>query len=220
MLLVGALAPSASPKPYAKGNPPTHPAISHAKRAFRQLAPADEYFGPLRMSALAIRMRIDVLGRRYHARSESDMDLLHDAGNLETALQIWAERYPHDTWLAPTAFHLAQLYAVIQSPIARGRATSAFRYVADTFGATYDGHLARLRIAQGFPALHDESPLLVTPAPDTASPIGAPTPSVITSPATSATPLAGSPIPAPSVTANPLPSSSSSSPSPSPSPRR
>ena len=49
-------------------------------------------------------MRIDVLGWRYHARSESDDNLLHDAGDVETALHLWFGRYPHDTWLSPTAF--------------------------------------------------------------------------------------------------------------------
>lgn len=215
MLIVAALAGSPSPAPHATGTKPAHPAKSRAARALAQLAPADEYFGPLRMSGLAIRMRIDVLGRRYHARGESDDDLLHDAGDAETALHLWAERYPRDTWLAPTAFHLAELYAVIQTPLARGRATAAFRYVADTFGTTRDGRLARARVAQGFPALHDESPLLASPAPGTSPLPGAPSPSVSGSPATSGSPVAASPLPASSATPRASPS-----PAPSPSPRR
>ena len=202
MLLVAVLARSPSPEPRPTGTKPQHPAKSHASRAIAKLAPADEYFGPLRMSGLAIRMRIDVLGRRYHARSESDDDLLHDAGDVETALHLWSGRYPHDTWLAPTAFHLAQLYAVIQTPVARARASAAFRFVDASFGATHDAHLARLRIAQGFPALHVESPL------------ASPTPGTSPLPDASA-PVAGSPAPGPSTTASPPPT-----PSPSPLPRR
>ena len=202
MLLVAVLARSPSPEPRPTGTKPQHPAKSHASRALAKLAPADEYFGPLRMSGLAIRMRIDVLGRRYHARTESDDDLLHDAGDVETALHLWFGRYPHDTWLSPTAFHLAQLYAVIQTPVARARASAAFRFVDASFGATHDAHLARLRIAQGFPALHVESPL------------ASPTPGTSPLPDASA-PVAGSPAPAPSTTASPPPT-----PSPSPSPLR
>ena len=202
MLLVAVLARSQSPEPRPTGTKPQHPAKSHASRALAKLAPADEYFGPLRMSGLAIRMRIDVLGRRYHARSESEDDLLHDAGDVETALHLWFGRYPHDTWLSPTAFHLAQLYAVIQTPVARARASAAFRFVDASFGATHDAHLARLRIAQGFPALHVESPL------------ASPTPGTSPLPDASA-PVAGSPAPGPSTTASPPPT-----PSPSPSPRR
>jgi len=202
MLLVAVLARSQSPEPRPTGTKPQHPAKSHASRALAKLAPADEYFGPLRMSGLAIRMRIDVLGRRYHARTESDDDLLHDAGDVETALHLWFGRYPRDTWLSPTAFHLAQLYAVIQTPVARARASAAFRFVDASFGATHDAHLARLRIAQGFPALHVESPL------------ASPTPGTSPLPDASA-PVAGSPAPGPSTTASPPPT-----PSPSPLPRR
>ncbi len=214
MLLVAVLATSPSPEPQATGIKPAHPAKSHASRELAKLAPADEYFGPLRMSGLAIRMRIDVLGRRYHARSESDDDLLHDAGDVETALHVWSGRYPLDTWLAPTAFHLAQLYAVIQTPVARARANATFRYVDASFGATHDGHLARLRIAQGFPALHVESPL-ASPTPGTSPLPDTPTPAVIASPATSGAPVTGSPAPAPSTTA-----SAPGTPSPSPPTRR
>lgn len=49
----------ATPRPAT----PSSPASTHQARAILKLAPADQYFGPLRMSALAIRMRIDVLGR-------------------------------------------------------------------------------------------------------------------------------------------------------------
>ena len=212
MLLVAVLATSSSPEPQATGTKPAHPATSHASRELAKLAPADEYFGPLRMSGLAIRMRIDVLGRRYHARSESDDDLLHDAGDVETALHLWSGRYPHDTWLAPTAFHLAQLYAVIQTPVARVRAAAAFRYVGGSFGATHDAHLARLRIAQGFPALHVESPI-ASPTPSTSPFPDGTMPAVVSSPTTSGAPVAGSPAPAASMTA-------SAPPTPSPSPRR
>ena len=212
MLLVAVLATSSSPEPQAIGTNPAHPATSHASRELAKLAPADEYFGPLRMSGLAIRMRIDVLGRRYHARSESDDDLLHDAGDVETALHLWSGRYPHDTWLAPTAFHLAQLYAVIQTPVARVRAAAAFRYVGGSFGATHDAHLARLRIAQGFPALHVESPI-ASPTPSTSPFPDGTMPTVVSSPTTSGAPVAGSPAPAASMTA-------SAPPTPSPSPRR
>ena len=110
MLLVAVLATPPSPEPQATEIKLARPAKLQASRELAKLAPADEDFGPLRMSGLAILMRIDVLGRRYHARLESDDDSLHDAGDVETALHLWSGRYPHDTWLAPTAFHLAQLF--------------------------------------------------------------------------------------------------------------
>ncbi|MBD5654812.1 MAG: hypothetical protein IAI50_06475 [Candidatus Eremiobacteraeota bacterium] len=147
--------------PHAR--PTAVPSAAHV--ALASQAPADEYFGPLRISAIGIRMRIDVLGRRYTARTENDGDLVHDAGDVETALKIWNERYPRDTWAAPTAYHLAQLYQEIQTTDARARARAALTYVASTYPDSKFAHFARLRLAQGVPALHDESPVMPTAAP-------------------------------------------------------
>ena len=115
------------------------------------------------MSALSIRMRIDELGRRYHARTISDADLVHDASLADAALHAWRDRYPRDPWLAPTAFHLEQLFGAVQSPEARADATTELHYIVASFGTTRYGHLSRLRLAQGFPALRSETATVATP---------------------------------------------------------
>lgn len=117
------------------------------------------------MSALSIRMRIDALGRRYHARTIADADLVHDASLADAALHAWHDRYPRDPWLAPTAFHLEQLYQVVQSPDARADATAELHYIAANFGNTRYAHMSRLRLAQGFPSLVTESAISATPNP-------------------------------------------------------
>lgn len=91
-------------------------AIAHASGGS---APADESFGRFKYTPLSVRTKLGALGRSYHARWQDDASLLHDAGMIADSLQDWAQRYPHDPWLAPTAFHLAQLYAAIQTPEAR-----------------------------------------------------------------------------------------------------
>src|ERR1700738_449675 len=78
-------------------------------------APADEYFGPFKYSAISVRTKIDALARSYNARWADDASLLHDAQMIETSYRVWAQRYPKDRWLAPTAFHLAQLYQNVQT---------------------------------------------------------------------------------------------------------
>ncbi len=169
-------------------------------------APADEYFGAQNMSAIGIRMRVDKLGRRYHARTISDADLLHDAAIAESALRAWAAKYPRDPWLAPTSFHLEQLDQTVQSAAARVQATALLKYIAQQYGKTRYGHLSRLRLAQGFPPLHDESVVVATPNPyASAVPSGAPAlvspapaPSASAAPGQSPTPAA-----APSVTPSP-----------------
>jgi hypothetical protein len=184
------VAAAAAPTPPAKTAPkPKAPVVDMSA------APADDYFGPQKMSALGIRMRIDSLGRRYHARTLSDVDLLHDAAIAEGAVRVWNSRYPRDPWLAPTAFHLAQLYAEIPSADGRAHAATMLRFVGDTFAATRYGHLSRLRLAQGFPPLPAEAAASGAPAsPEASSPVSAsgtgspesPVPSGAT-PATSAT---------------------------------
>lgn len=166
-------------------------------------APADKSFGPFKYTAISVRTKIDALARAYRERWESDDSVLHDAEMIQSSYDAWAQRYPHDRWLAPTAFHLAELYAQIQSPRARARAKSAFSFVAKTFPNTKEGHLSRLRLVQGFPPLKAETPVQPTPNPYASE---APAPSA--SPQRSASPSASA---APVATMQP-----NASPSPSP----
>ncbi len=172
----------------------------------RSAAPADEYFGAQKMSALGIRMRVDALGRRYHARTISDDDLLHDAAIAEASLRAWAQRFPRDPWLAPTAFHLEQLDQTVQSPAARAQATGLLRYIAQNYGKTKYGHLSRVRLAQGFPPLHGETVVTATPNPYE-SPSASSSPSAASLPASPvAAPAAGaSAVPAPAATPSAAP---------------
>ena len=56
-------------------------------------APADEYFGPYRLSSLSIRNAI------------SDMTI---EGNSPLALPLWAQAYPSDPWVPSATFKFAQ----------------------------------------------------------------------------------------------------------------
>ena len=169
-------------------------------------APADESFGPFKYTAISTRTKIDALGRSYSARWADDASLVHDAGLVESSFRVWAQRYPKDRWLAPTAFHLAQLYQEIQTPDAQARAAAMFQYVAKTFPSTKEGHLARLRLAQGPALLHAESAVSPTPAPY-GSPAASPAPSDAPAapgpvgpsapPAAPAIPSSAAPVPAP-----------------------
>lgn len=133
-------------------------------------APADESLGPFKYTAISVRTKIDFLGRSYRERWSDDASILHDAGLVESSYRVWAQRYPHDPWLAPTAFHLAQLYAEIQIPAARSKALAMYRYVAQTFPTTKEGRSARLRLAQGLPHAHEETAVVPTTSPYAASP--------------------------------------------------
>jgi hypothetical protein len=181
-------------------SPATLPALAKTLVVDKAAAPLDEYFGAQKMSAIGIRMRIDSLGRQYHAHMLSDGDLMHDATIAEASLRAWNVRYPRDPWLAPTAFHLAQLYAQVQSPAGRASATSMLHFTADTFGKTRFGHLSRLRLAQGFPPLRPDSG--ASPAAGSAASPGPSTPAMSASPDAGASPSDTSPV-APSVAPSP-----------------
>jgi len=128
-------------------------------------APADEYFGPFKYSAISVRTKIGALGRAYDQRWQDDDSIVHDAGLVESSLRVWAQRYPNDSWLAPTLLHLAQLYQKVQTQVARNHSRAMYQLLAQTFPKSKEAHLARLRLQQGFPPLHSESPVSPTPNP-------------------------------------------------------
>jgi hypothetical protein len=164
-------------------------------------APADEYFGPFKYSAISTRTKINALGRSYHERWSDDASIVHDALLVESSFRAWAAKYPKDRWLAPTAYHLAQLYQDVQTQEARNHARAMYEFVAKNYPASKEAHSARLRLSQGFPALHGESAVSPTPAPyGTASPVP------VASPPASNAPAAPSTVPAPAASPAPAPS--------------
>jgi len=169
--------PQASPGPHASATPRP------------SKAPADEYFGQLKMSILGLRHRIDTLGKRYDDRTITDDDLIHDARLIEDGIDRWRTSYPRDPWLPLTSFHLAELYMKAQTGTARARAKAMFAYTAHYFPASHQGHLSRVRLAQGFPPLRPEAP---------------PSPPAIPSEAPAPQPLSSEP-PAPAPSASPSP---------------
>ena len=191
---------SAKPVPHAAAAPVLH----------SQAAPADGYFGRTKLSALGIRNEINLLARRYRERTIEDADLMHDADLAEIALDEWESAYPRDPWMAPTLFHLEQLYAEVQTPEARTHATALLRAIADRYGSSKEAHLSRLRLAQGLPALHAETQTHATPNPDgsgaayATSASAAPTAaSGATDAAPSAPPRGATPVARPSSSPNP-----------------
>ncbi len=176
-------------------------------------APADEYFGPFKYSAISVRTKIDALGRSYRERWADDASLVHDAQMIESSFRVWAQRYPKDKWLPPTAFHLAQLYQEIQTQDARNHARAMYAYLVKAFPSSKEAHLARLRLQQGFPPLQPEPP--VSPTPNPYAPSGTPA-SPGASPVTSASPASPGAAPASASSSGPAASSPASGPAPAP----
>ena len=69
---------------------------SAAQANIRDLAPADEYFGRMKMSVLGIRNALDGLERRVANGDRSVGSML---ALVDDAIADWRSKYPRDTWL-------------------------------------------------------------------------------------------------------------------------
>ncbi len=65
----------------------------------RDLAPADEYFGLLRMSVLGIRNELNTLERRAVSGDRNMAAMSGKLALVEDAMRDWRTRFPRDTWL-------------------------------------------------------------------------------------------------------------------------
>jgi hypothetical protein len=88
----------------------------------RDLAPADEYFGQLRMSVLGIRNELNGLERRA---SSGDRNVAAMSGKLamvDDAMRDWRNRYPRDTWLPRYEAQRSRVAGLIALDARGGRA--------------------------------------------------------------------------------------------------
>jgi hypothetical protein len=69
---------------------------STAQASIRDLAPADEYFGRMKMSVLGIRNALDGLERRAQSGDRNVTSML---ALVDDAIADWRSKYPRDTWL-------------------------------------------------------------------------------------------------------------------------
>ena len=98
---------------------------SFAAPAFAQpmssMAPADRYFGRLKMSILGVRNSLHDLAVRADAQPEAAQHIFDKAVLVEDALRDWQAHFPRDPWIPKYAYALAQLYAKLDLVEARVR---------------------------------------------------------------------------------------------------
>jgi hypothetical protein len=112
-------------------------------------APADRYFGKLKMSALRIRYEILQLRPRYETHKLLPEEAEHLAVLDEDAFYAWAKSYPHDVWLASTGYLLAQFYEELPGSDARNRAVRILSYVKVHFPRTTYAKAAAVALHRG-----------------------------------------------------------------------
>ena len=97
------------------------------------LAPADRYFGRLKMSILGVRNSLKDLSERAVAHPEDAEHIYDKAVLVEDALRDWHAHFPRDPWLPKFAYSLAQLYGKLETDDARVRRNDMLDWLAATF---------------------------------------------------------------------------------------
>ena len=200
-------APAKSPAPLSKY------ARAHAE-IMRVSAPADEYFGKLKISFLGINntFRDAAISAGDHT---TDPAIINKVGFAEDALKAWERKYPRDPQLARSYYLGIAVEKKIWTQANQQQAWTYMNRIAQVFPNTYFGKLVKREIGIGFTEHYYSEPVpCPTPTP-TATPTPAPTPTPLATPtvaprgrapratpAPAATPL---PVPTPAVTATPEP---------------
>jgi hypothetical protein len=145
---------TASTAPAPAKKPATHPPYRLA--AHRPVpAPADEYFGKLKMSILGIRNTIKDVGANIDIDASRAPGLMGKCDFAEDAIHDWERHYPTDTWLPKTIFSLERMYAKIDSDDGRRRSMAAMTWLVHDYPQTWYGRTGRKEIAEhrvGHPA--------------------------------------------------------------------
>ena len=102
----------AKPHPTAKSAPHATKQVARAKC---KVAPADEYFGKLKMSILGIRNTIKDQGIKADIDPEKASSTLGAIALTEDAIHDWQRKYPCDSWLPGTVYALQHFYLKIHS---------------------------------------------------------------------------------------------------------
>jgi hypothetical protein len=153
-------APTPSPRPVI-------PKVVYLKY---RVAPADEYFGRLKLSILGVRNTLRDLGARAAADPAHATAVLGPAGLTEDAIRDWEAKYPHDTWIPPALLSLERVYARVDSDDARARAQAVMARLVHDYPTSTEGKLGKSELALGLVGAKPTPPPAPPPDPVVASP--------------------------------------------------
>ena len=221
VLLSFAVAAASTPAKQASPTPAHSPVpLSKYQRAhddiMRVSAPADEYFGKMKISFLGINntFRDSAISAGDHT---TDPAIINKVGFAEDALKAWERKYPHDPQLARSYYLGIAVEKKIWVQANQQQAWAYMNRIAQVFPNTYFGKLVKREIAIGFTE-HYYSEALACPTPTpTATPTPAPTPTPVASPTVAPRGRAPRATPTPVATPSPVPTPAAT-PTPEPTP--
>jgi hypothetical protein len=173
-----------------------------------RVAPADEYFGKLKMSILGIRNTIKDQGLKIDVDPNAAPSTSNAIGLTEDAIRDWQHKYPCDTWLPGTLFALERFYLKIHTDDGVKHVHATFAWLRHDYPKSKVVQVAR----------NEDGRASVTPVPPATATSGTPAPQtapVLMPGQSPATPFPGT---APQSVINAQ--NAMGSPSPSPTPRR
>lgn len=107
--------------------------IPQAGHSATKPAPADEYFGRLKMSILGMRNSLVKLTRQAEGDPTSAESVLGPASMTEESIREWEVKYPSDPWLAKTVYMLAHLYSRVPTDVGREGAVRAVNWLVEKY---------------------------------------------------------------------------------------
>jgi hypothetical protein len=85
--------------------------LSVCAQSFRDLAPADEYFGHLKLSVLGIANMIhDADSRIAYDRARTEPEFNGTLAFVTDAIHAWEAKYPRDPWISKDLLALSRTY--------------------------------------------------------------------------------------------------------------
>ncbi|GAC1659646.1 MAG: hypothetical protein NVS4B13_05090 [Candidatus Elarobacter sp.] len=107
------------------------------------LAPADRYFGRLKMSILGVRNSLADLSARADAHPDDAEHIYDKVVLVEDALHDWQRKFPRDPWIPQYAYSLAQLYGKLDYDDARVHKNDTLDWLIATFPSSKYAQRAR-----------------------------------------------------------------------------
>ncbi len=147
----------------AESAPRARPA-HHAPVHKLPVAPADEYFGHMKMSILGIRNQIKDLATKADSHPEIAESIFGAANLTEDAIKDWERKYPRDSWLPKTVFALERMYTKVPTDSGRERAKHAMAWLVGKYPRTSFAAIGRTEIAAGTVGAPVATAAVVVPA--------------------------------------------------------
>jgi hypothetical protein len=127
---------------------PTITASPHVVATLSRSAPADEYFGPLKLSILGVRNTIsDSEVKLDRGGMDSDRMMKHLA-LIEASVREWESKYPRDSWLPRTVLDLHRVYRKIATAEASLHSVDVASWLLHKYGATHEAQALRAELAE------------------------------------------------------------------------